>query len=254
MLSLDTKPSFHDLSPLLANPLSAAVAQQQPGPPAASSSSSTEQSAASAFAASTSSSSVSVLPLSSLPSSDPNPYDEITTIFVVGFPEDIQEREFQNMFTFASGFEAATLKFPANFDADDGIPAYKKQIVSGATYFHTPDEANYARDYLTGRKVDSERGSVLKAEIAKKNLHIKRPSNLNTNNVGMIDFIGSANPLSATPYGIGSVLQYNAPIQSPGLNSGVPQNQQPLRHPSNSMSAFTNRSFYQFAFAVGYSQ
>ncbi|WVR03016.1 hypothetical protein IAU60_000005 [Kwoniella sp. DSM 27419] len=37
----------------------------------------------------------------------------ISTIFVVGFPDDMTEREFQNMFTFATGFEAATLKFPS---------------------------------------------------------------------------------------------------------------------------------------------
>ncbi|OBZ70236.1 hypothetical protein A0H81_09776 [Grifola frondosa] len=33
--------------------------------------------------------------------------EEISTIFVVGFPDDMQEREFQNMFTFSAGFEAA---------------------------------------------------------------------------------------------------------------------------------------------------
>ncbi|ORX35166.1 hypothetical protein BD324DRAFT_121250 [Kockovaella imperatae] len=37
----------------------------------------------------------------------------ITTIFVVGFPDDMGEREFQNIFTFSPGFEAATLKFPS---------------------------------------------------------------------------------------------------------------------------------------------
>jgi hypothetical protein len=53
----------------------------------------------------------------------------ITTIFVVGFPDDMlvcpitlarrphadipQEREFQNIFTFSRGFEAATLKYPS---------------------------------------------------------------------------------------------------------------------------------------------
>ncbi|WVQ94615.1 hypothetical protein IAU59_001695 [Kwoniella sp. CBS 9459] len=37
----------------------------------------------------------------------------ISTIFVVGFPDDMPEREFQNIFTFAPGFEAATLKFPS---------------------------------------------------------------------------------------------------------------------------------------------
>ncbi|KAK4688241.1 hypothetical protein P7C73_g1866, partial [Tremellales sp. Uapishka_1] len=38
----------------------------------------------------------------------------ISTIFVVGFPDDMQEREFQNIFTFSPGFEAATLKFPSS--------------------------------------------------------------------------------------------------------------------------------------------
>jgi hypothetical protein len=53
--------------------------------------------------------------------------DEITTIFVVGFPDDMGEREFQNMFTFCLGFEAAALKIP-NMDNDDNGSA-KKQIV-----------------------------------------------------------------------------------------------------------------------------
>ncbi|WRT63108.1 uncharacterized protein IL334_000011 [Kwoniella shivajii] len=39
--------------------------------------------------------------------------DAISTIFVVGFPDDMSEREFQNIFIFANGFEAATLKFPS---------------------------------------------------------------------------------------------------------------------------------------------
>jgi hypothetical protein len=56
-----------------------------------------------------------------------NSHDEITTIFVVGFPDDMAEREFQNMFTFCLGFEAAALKIP-NLDNDDSGSA-KKQIV-----------------------------------------------------------------------------------------------------------------------------
>lgn len=50
--------------------------------------------------------------------------EEISTIFVVGFPEDMQEREFQNMFIFSPGFEAATLKVPEEEDMNN-----KKQIV-----------------------------------------------------------------------------------------------------------------------------
>jgi hypothetical protein len=54
--------------------------------------------------------------------------EEITTIFVVGFPQDMQEREFQNMFIFSPGFEAATLKIPAKDEIDSA--GHKKQIVS----------------------------------------------------------------------------------------------------------------------------
>ncbi|TDL29641.1 hypothetical protein BD410DRAFT_33637 [Rickenella mellea] len=186
--------------------------------------------------------------------------EEISTIFVVGFPEDMQEREFQNMFTFSPGFEAATLKIPnkdstaygpgtsavtasataglrggagqyqlnypqSSFggsndpynlvtvnqggvvvDARDGtttswpsasddfgrgvsgdlgmglggpgvhgqptVPP-RKQII-GFAKFRSRAEALTARDVLQGRRVDIEKGAVLKAEMAKKNLHTKR--------------------------------------------------------------------------------
>ncbi|KAJ2858342.1 hypothetical protein J3B02_000314 [Coemansia erecta] len=98
--------------------------------------------------------------------------EDITTIFVVGFPEDMKEREFQNMFTFSPGFEAARLKIPSAEDAVDK-DAQKKQII-GFAKFHTRLEALEARDILTGRKVDAEKNCVLKAEMAKKNLHTKR--------------------------------------------------------------------------------
>ncbi|KAF7722992.1 hypothetical protein EC973_002462 [Apophysomyces ossiformis] len=97
--------------------------------------------------------------------------EEISTIFVVGFPEDMQEREFQNMFIFSPGFEAATLKVP-NKDTEDD-PSARKQII-GFAKFRTRLEAMEAKDILSGRKVDAEKGSVLKAEMAKKNLHTKR--------------------------------------------------------------------------------
>ncbi|KAH8096616.1 hypothetical protein BXZ70DRAFT_908490 [Cristinia sonorae] len=173
------------------------------------------------------------------------PQEEISTIFVVGFPEDMQEREFQNMFTFSSGFEAATLKIPnkeltaygstgapvaVGARAVNGLPLHyggqndpynvvtlnqggvlvdggrdgtttswpavaplsmglsmdpsadhfvpsmqppRKQII-GFAKFRTRQAALEARDVLQGRRVDMEKGSVLKAEMAKKNLHTKR--------------------------------------------------------------------------------
>jgi hypothetical protein len=158
---------------------------------------------------------------------NPAPQEEISTIFVVGFPEDMQEREFQNMFTFSPGFEAATLKIPnkeftayggssgarqatgtqqgfsqghvttadaftvtnsndANRDSAWGIDDQfangangtaslhqRKQII-GFAKFRTREQALAARDVLQGKRVDIEKGAVLKAEMAKKNLHTKR--------------------------------------------------------------------------------
>lgn len=164
---------------------------------------------------------------------------EVTTIFVVGFPDDTTEREFQNMFCFADGFEAATLKVPAPLSALElaalehkeredeamglvapvppmpGLPPHlqsslssvppsrdrdregagtpgsssltnangslaqgqvqgqvqqRRQII-GFAKFRTRAQAAEAVEVLSGRKVDPERPSVLKAEMAKKNLH-----------------------------------------------------------------------------------
>lgn len=125
--------------------------------------------------------------------------DEISTIFVVGFPSDIREREFQNLFMFASGFEGASLKFPeASTPGDPSmssagesellqdelqiggmaashrsatLPLFKQQTI-GFARFQRRQDALLARDHLNGRSIDVERGSVLKVEMAKKNLFI----------------------------------------------------------------------------------
>jgi hypothetical protein len=49
----------------------------------------------------------------------------------------------------------------------------RKQII-GFAKFKSRNEALEARDVLQGRRVDIEKGAVLKAEMAKKNLHTKR--------------------------------------------------------------------------------
>lgn len=134
------------------------------------------------------------------------------------------------MFTFSSGFEAATLKIPnkesTSYNAPnvpgvrggtypqslsdpynltglsentrDGIPSSwptedshfppssvsqppRKQII-GFAKFRTRQEALEARNILQGKRVDAEKNAVLKAEMAKKNLHTKRgPVTVNTN-------------------------------------------------------------------------
>ncbi|PWN19074.1 hypothetical protein BCV69DRAFT_59829 [Microstroma glucosiphilum] len=187
---------------------------------------------------------------SGLMSNSGQPAEEITTIFIVGFPDDMTEREFSNMFLFARGFEASTLKVPgggplptpggdgsrsvgrgdgsggpggpyqavmpgANHfdlasnggwdehslnmalgrqtnDSSFGMNALNlgdnggrggpsnvagagkiKQII-GFAKFRSRGEALEARDALNGKKIDSERGCVLKTEMAKKNLHTKQ--------------------------------------------------------------------------------
>lgn len=172
--------------------------------------------------------------------------EEITTVFIVGFPDDMSEREFANMFLFAKGFEASTLKVPVGFNqpgpggrpdngplsagpggpyqavnmpgsglydapnngggswedqmalaragASDAFSSLAnmgsvgganasaanaaaggkiKQII-GFAKFRTRIEALEARDALNGRKIDAEKGCVLKTEMAKKNLHTKQ--------------------------------------------------------------------------------
>ncbi|KAI8339520.1 hypothetical protein BC941DRAFT_420729 [Chlamydoabsidia padenii] len=189
--------------------------------------------------------------------------EEISTIFVVGFPEDMLEREFQNMFIFSPGFEAATLKIPNKDQEDDsgtnttetndpydstnseGISStdnndnndgnssnsnkninhfntgtnnnnMRKQII-GFAKFRTRMEALEARDIISGRKVDAEKGSVLKAEMAKKNLHTKRglslePVQQQQLQLGFPTQVLSP-PINPTPYT--NVLQQLAPIPPP---------------------------------------
>ncbi|KAF6762046.1 hypothetical protein DFP72DRAFT_842117 [Ephemerocybe angulata] len=193
------------------------------------------------------------------PATNSSGHEEISTIFVVGFPEDMQEREFQNMFTFSPGFEAATLKIPnkeytaygargfqgysgpndpynlvtvnqggvvvdggrdgtmSSWPAapgDDNNPHFvangnlapRKQII-GFAKFKSRDAALEARDILQGRRVDIEKGAVLKAEMAKKNLHTKR---------GVGPVAGPALP-TTTP---SSNQQMQNPSHPNGLNAG----------------------------------
>ncbi|GAA5850429.1 hypothetical protein JCM5353_002718, partial [Sporobolomyces roseus] len=149
---------------------------------------------------------------------EPNSNEEISTLFVTGFPDDMLEREFQNVFLFAEGFEAATLKIHTSAlsggDGSEGsgsginsgrtsfeeygrdeflrreacaspalngngmnggslIGGGKKQSI-GFARFRTQQQAFQAMEVLNRRKVDLERGSLLKAEMAKKNLHPKK--------------------------------------------------------------------------------
>ncbi|RUO96212.1 hypothetical protein BC936DRAFT_142417 [Jimgerdemannia flammicorona] len=146
-----------------------------------------------------------------------NTNEEISTIFVVGFPDDMQEREFQNMFIFSPGFEAATLKIPSK-DQDDDLSVNgvngngtnpRKQII-GFAKFRTRLEALEARDILSGRKVDAEKGSVLKAEMAKKNLHTKRGLSNDQPTAQAFPIIPSSSIVGSTGKRFNSTSAYDA--------------------------------------------
>ncbi|KAJ1728629.1 hypothetical protein LPJ61_003931 [Coemansia biformis] len=158
--------------------------------------------------------------------------DEITTIFVVGFPDDMREREFQNMFTFSPGFEAATLKVPAADDIDKD--SQRKQII-GFAKFNSRVEALEARDVLTGRRVDAEKNCVLKAELAKKNLHTRRGlSSIGPSSATALTF-GLDTPttaLSSQP----QQQQPQQPQQQPQQQQLQHQQQMPVQHPFSSQA------------------
>ncbi|KAF8985699.1 hypothetical protein BGZ46_002444 [Entomortierella lignicola] len=154
-----------------------------------------------------------------------NQTEEISTIFVVGFPDDMQEREFQNMFVFTPGFEAATLKIPNKEQQEDdaltlGVNGVnpRKQII-GFAKFRSHQEALQAINVLCGRRVDAEKGSLLKAEMAKKNLHTRR---------------GLSNELVATPGpGVTSATVPPTPIGSASIhpvNINAKKTPHPLQH------------------------
>ncbi|KAF9238775.1 hypothetical protein BU15DRAFT_62296 [Melanogaster broomeanus] len=175
-------------------------------------------------------------------------------ILMLAFPDDMQEREFQNMFTFSSGFEAATLKIPnkeytaygssggtpsgfpfrgsssyssylnsgpndpynivtvnqggvlGHFQGPGGLAGQppRKQII-GFAKFRTRQEALDARDMLQGRRVDIEKGAVLKAEMAKKNLHTKRGVGIGSTSSsgGSVSVGNNANGLTGLNGGVG---------------------------------------------------
>jgi hypothetical protein len=88
----------------------------------------------------------------------------------------------------------------------------RKQII-GFAKFRTRQEALDARDVLHGRRVDIEKGSVLKAEMAKKNLHTKRgvgslqglSTAINATNANNINGLATSGMLSPDNHALGPV-------------------------------------------------
>lgn len=89
------------------------------------------------------------------------PSDEVRTIFISGLPEDVKERELQNLLRWLPGYEASQVNF-------------KGEHPMGFALFATPQHALAAKDALQNMVFDAESKSVLHTEMAKKNLFVKR--------------------------------------------------------------------------------
>ncbi|MFS7950108.1 putative RNA recognition motif domain, nucleotide-binding alpha-beta plait domain superfamily [Helianthus anomalus] len=87
--------------------------------------------------------------------------EEVRTIFISGLPEDVKERELQNLLRWLPGYEASQVNF-------------KGEVPMGFALFSAPHFAIAARDALQDMVFDAESKSVLHTEMAKKNLFVKR--------------------------------------------------------------------------------
>ncbi|XP_050136005.1 uncharacterized protein LOC126611672 [Malus sylvestris] len=87
--------------------------------------------------------------------------EEVRTIFITGLPEDVKEREIQNLLRWLPGYEASQVN-------------NKGEKPMSFALFSTAQQAIAAKDALQGMIFDSESKAVLHTEMAKKNLFVKR--------------------------------------------------------------------------------
>eukprot|EP00850_Spirogloea_muscicola_P018230 SM000165S02191 [mRNA] locus=s165:73145:75570:- [translate_table: standard] len=87
--------------------------------------------------------------------------EEVRTIIVLGFPVDVKVRELQNLLRWWPGYESSQI----NFKGDQPM---------GFALFSTTASAMAARNALQNLIFDAKSQSVLRAEMAKKNLFVKR--------------------------------------------------------------------------------
>lgn len=122
--------------------------------------------------------------------------EEVRTIFVLGFPSDVKERELQNLLRWWPGYEASQM----NMKGDQPM---------GFALFSTAAMAMAARDALQNLVFDPETNSVLRAEMAKKNLYVKR---------GVI-----GNPVESAPvFDPSKRMRTVGDFSSPGFSSPSP--------------------------------
>nr|XP_011468643.1 PREDICTED: RNA-binding protein with multiple splicing 2-like [Fragaria vesca subsp. vesca] len=85
--------------------------------------------------------------------------DEVRTIFIVGLPEDVKEREVQNLLRWLPDYEVFQVNYKGEKPMSFRRPA--QQVIA-------------AKDALHSMVFDMESKTVLHTEMAKKNLFVKR--------------------------------------------------------------------------------
>lgn len=84
--------------------------------------------------------------------------DEVRTIFITGFPQDVKERELNNLLRFLTGYEASQMN-------------WKNGQAQGFALFSTHALARTAIDAISQLCFDET--SVLRCEMAHKNMYLK---------------------------------------------------------------------------------
>jgi hypothetical protein len=119
------------------------------------------------------------------------------------------------------GREGTMASWPSSIPGEDGnhfmpgINAPPRKQIIGFAKFRSREAALEARDVLQGRRIDIEKGAVLKAEMAKKNLHTKR-------GVGPLPNNGVAANGNNIPVNNPPPINHSAPLaMNSGLNYGM---------------------------------
>eukprot|EP00891_Asterochloris_glomerata_P004342 jgi/Astpho2/4342/Aster-07431 len=84
--------------------------------------------------------------------------DEVRTVFITGFPDDIKERELNNLLRFLPGYEASQMN-------------YKNGQAQGFALFHSGAAARAAVDQLHNMVFDET--ATIRCEVARKNMYLK---------------------------------------------------------------------------------
>ncbi|KAF6149057.1 hypothetical protein GIB67_018635 [Kingdonia uniflora] len=171
----------------------------------------------------------------SIPIENPNrtTTEEVRTIFISGLPEDVKERELQNLLRWLPGYEASQVN-------------YKGGQPMGFGLFSTGQFAVSARDALQEMVFDADAKSVLHTEMAKKNLFVKRGVVVDSNSIDQSkrlrtggDYVNTGYPSTSPfpnqpPAPVWGHQGYMAPAPSPYNPYGgypLPQIQMPTPIP-----------------------